>query len=569
MTVSHKEPTWNDVLCFFKTPYWYSEEDSKKFGENWRNVMIPYGIDLWEYDSVIPWADTIYYHIASGNMPKHYTPFPDEACEAYRVWVNQGLRRCSTDPIKLRENPLPNTRPQSDDTNLGVRKDILAMTQEELDDYRMKIDDILMAGEVFHNNIRTPWQDLGYLHGDWCLHYQEAFLPWHRANLLYVESLIGCRIPYWNWYAAESSNPDSPAAGIPQPFLDDEYVHPVTKLIRKNPLKYACSKDGIPKLYKSIENQQKASQYVTRYEHLTDPSSNQHEYEKCIRMFDLFHKQVDAALKQPLFSVPEGNAMPWANLPAFVPPMPDHDYRDSTTVLSFDNLFEQPHDNFHGVIGHDMADNAFTAFDPIFYSLHVNIDRIFEKYINQNPSSLFTSAFCLEPFKGPQASSLAMGDPRKYLYTTIGDMAKCCEALGYRYGQPVFSDYKSNDNKDVENRLLVQFEGVKCTDESFTIDVFLVDDASVTDDNHNFSISDKNYVGRVTRLGMGEGTKNRNRCVKKGVKKFLFIDSELIKSLGRDLKIIQIVKNMKTGAIINEDEYSNWSGFKGELLYIN
>jgi hypothetical protein len=42
---------------------------------------------------------------------------------------------------------------------------------------------------------------------------------------------------------------------------------------------------------------------------------------------------------------------------------------------NFDGLYEQPHDNFHGWVGPDMADNAYTAFDPIFWSYHSNIDR--------------------------------------------------------------------------------------------------------------------------------------------------------------------------------------------------
>lgn len=88
-------------------------------------------------------------------------------------------------------------------------------------------------------------------------------------------------------------------------------------------------------------------------------------------------------LSQKSFSRPEGHAIPWANIPKFGQDMPDGDYMYCTT---FDGLFEQAYDNYHGWVGGkagDMADNTYTA-DPIFYSYHANIDF----------QSLFDS-FCL------------------------------------------------------------------------------------------------------------------------------------------------------------------------------
>ena len=60
--------------------------------------------------------------------------------------------------------------------NPGVRKDILELTQEELDYYRI---DVLRVGDPDRS---SPWQKLGSIHTEWCLHYQEAFLPWHNLG---------------------------------------------------------------------------------------------------------------------------------------------------------------------------------------------------------------------------------------------------------------------------------------------------------------------------------------------------------------------------------------------------
>jgi tyrosinase len=44
-----------------------------------------------------------------------------------------------------------------------------------------------------------------------------------------------------------------------------------------------------------------------------------------------------------------------------------------------------------------MADNAYTAFDPIFWSYHSNIDRIFEEWNRAHPAAQFSSKFPLRP----------------------------------------------------------------------------------------------------------------------------------------------------------------------------
>jgi hypothetical protein len=111
-------------------------------------------------------------------------------------------------------------------------------------------------------------------------------------------------------------------------------------------------------------------------------------------------------MQQPVCSLPQYNpseGVPaeaaWASLPAFTEDMPDCDY--TVAWGTFDGHFEQAHDNFHGWVGGtqgEMADNTYTAFDPIFLSYHCNMDRLFEHYLRSYPNTRVTAAFPLKPF---------------------------------------------------------------------------------------------------------------------------------------------------------------------------
>ena len=137
-----------------------------------------------------------------------------------------------TDPAERIPEPRPRPLP------LPVRRDLRSLSQAELDDYRMRVADAAAdaSGQVFFS-----------IHGDWCLHYQEAFLLWHRAFLTAFEQRIGCPVPYWNWYAKDASVDGVSSAGLPQAFRDETYVHPRTGETRPNPLRFAAAKRGISK----------------------------------------------------------------------------------------------------------------------------------------------------------------------------------------------------------------------------------------------------------------------------------------------------------------------------------
>lgn len=183
----------------------------------------------------------------------------------------------------------------------------------------------------------------------WCLHYQEATFPWHRCWLRHLEELIDFPIPYWNGFATDAAEPDSPFAGIPEIFLEEDYIHPDGST-RKNPLKYAYgyrgkSKDG-------------TSKYVQRNPTLvkgrpSQPGPELDEWDREVHMFTKYHDQIKRAMQTNVFSSPQGLGLPWAAIPSFAEDMPDNWYSGQH---SFDGWFEQAHDNFHGWIGGPTGD---------------------------------------------------------------------------------------------------------------------------------------------------------------------------------------------------------------------
>ena len=415
--------------------------------------------------------------------------------------------------------------------------------------------------------------------------------------LRYVEELIDFPIPYWNVFATDSAKPDSSIAGLPAVFLEEKYEHP-SKGTRPNPLKYALTLDGF--------NPDTKQKYVTRDPILISGSTSPDWISK-IAFFAKYHTQLATALSQDSFSHPEladGNAIPWANIPKFLEDMPDDKYAYRTT---FDGLLEQAHDNFHGWVGGlsdpnalagDMSDNTYTAFDPIFLSYHANIDRIAASFMRAHPEQQYSSNFPLQPFID-NAKNLNYTDPRPWMYTTIGDMAKDIMALGYIYAPPSSSDYvpllqpqkrslvpkggsalriiskpateaakaKSLPEHKTKGPWVV-FPNVACTEESYTIDIFVANTKSMVP-NHT---TNPDYIGRMTRLGMGSGSANggminKQRCHKPTVTRAVPAEEFAARLKKSEWKVKIVVTKMKTGEVLTNEVVKALGGFEGRVMW--
>jgi hypothetical protein len=162
-------PTWDDdVRVLFEEPSWAAEGT----GQIWREAMLeyspprgqPFNLDISEKDSVQESAVTIYQHLRSRSMPitqdaSEY--WPDWALETFRLWANQGYRTTASDPVNHTE-VISSTDPPF---TMRVRKDILSLSDLELQTYREKLDTILRVGVLFEEDGKTPskWQELGLL----------------------------------------------------------------------------------------------------------------------------------------------------------------------------------------------------------------------------------------------------------------------------------------------------------------------------------------------------------------------------------------------------------------------
>ena len=171
-TMTSQSPTWDeDVRDLFAKPSWVA--DPAGVGQNWRDAMLYYSppkdqslhLDFADKSSVQANAITIYEHLRSKSMPITSDPseyWPEWALETLRLWANQGFRSTSSDPIQESQViPAPVDPPFT----MRVRKDILSLTNAELQTYREKLDTILRVGELTEPDRKTPskWQEIGLL----------------------------------------------------------------------------------------------------------------------------------------------------------------------------------------------------------------------------------------------------------------------------------------------------------------------------------------------------------------------------------------------------------------------
>ena len=161
MSRSPVAPTWEeDILPLLKCPHW--TQDPKDTGTYWRDQMIEYGygpLDLWESADVQRDVVTIYGHLRSRSMPIVRSEdefWPEDALEMLRAWANGGFRKSSSDPVKP-QNIIP--KPVNRPAVIRVRKDILSLTNTELQTYRAKIEDVLGCYALKN----SKWQELGLL----------------------------------------------------------------------------------------------------------------------------------------------------------------------------------------------------------------------------------------------------------------------------------------------------------------------------------------------------------------------------------------------------------------------
>ncbi|KAK3941640.1 hypothetical protein QBC46DRAFT_363211 [Diplogelasinospora grovesii] len=510
-----RTPNWtDDILPLINAPYWK--------GARWIEAMYDYG--KWYLNSYNDVKGKALSSIPITRDPRDY--WPEEALELFRTWANAASPKMPA-PTYLTELAL----------------------------YQSKLDDILQ------------WQELGLIHADWCLHYQEATFLWQSPpkRILTMPAFRPC-------YSRRT--PD------------------------QTPLKYALAFNG-----KSKGGE--------------PPEKNAFKH---VKLFKGYHAQITAALKQGTFTsggTAQGFGFPWANIQTFSYKQDDklYPYRHD-----FDGLFEQVHDDFHGWVGPDMAKKLNLTMSyyhnrpTIFLSYHANMDRLAGMFMEAHADNQFTSNFPLQPFVNQGTDiDISYDDPRRWSYTTIGDMAKDTRALGYMYGLPADRDVfvlepsavlsmkpkasggraitlpppvtvaAENVNAKRVSLPIVVFEDVGCTDNTYRIDVF-TPDAENTDDA---SVGNPDFIGQVTRLGMGPGTGTgrgpnggRSRCRKPEATRILSAGHVADKLKPKSTKVSDddddaetpavkiVVTDLHDGRRLGETEYMKMPGFEPKVIWL-
>ncbi len=253
-----------------------------------------------------------------------------------------------------------------------------------------------------YEQAQSLFDDRGYdffaaLHGlsapFWCEHNTALFLPWHRAFLYYFElalqtrlgprftvtaprdpAVAGVGLPWWDW-----TSPASHANGLPDSYADPAPANPLAGVTIQTAVSPSQALTGVWSQW--LLDMVRASPQLSGTITATDPPRT---------------------LRDP---------DPPNQLPTHTRVF--QDVLQENTYEGFWNKLEDVHDTVHGWVGGAMATVPTSAYDPIFWSHHAMIDRLW--YLWQNsplgvdpPSPLLNVV--LAPFPMTVADTLDIAD---------------------------------------------------------------------------------------------------------------------------------------------------------------
>ncbi|PBP18673.1 tyrosinase [Diplocarpon rosae] len=226
----------------------------------------------------------------------------------------------------------------------------------------------------------------------YCTHNSVLFLPWHRPYLALYEEMIGAliqdivrtypasmlsayqaaannfRIPYWDW----ASIPTMPAV-VNQPMV--QITTPSGLKNVTNPtFRYVFHEFPLNQSYFPSDQSVEGDAWLSQYPYTVrgarshgDPS--------------------DPDLANSVLQSSNLKSSTWY---ALVKPITFNDF--GTTATSGTSI-EAPHNQVHGSIGMGgghMSVLSYSAYDPIFWLHHANVDRLFALWQALNPNAYLT-----------------------------------------------------------------------------------------------------------------------------------------------------------------------------------
>ncbi|XP_012938877.2 hemocyanin 2 [Aplysia californica] len=282
---------------------------------------------------------------------------------------------------------------------VSIRKDIDTLTREEVNDLRQALT-------KFQNDASVDgYQATAEFHGDpgkcpypnaknrlaCCIHGMPTFPHWHRLFVVQVEDALRRRgaqigIPYWDW--------TKPGTQIPALAAEETYVDPENGETVRNPF------FGADVAF--LNSGAKTSRDVS------DSLNDVPEWGDHTNLFD----QYLYALEQEDF-------------------------------CNFEVQFEVAHNLIHALVGGNtqfgLSSLSYSAFDPIFFLHHSNVDRIWaiwtalQQYRGKPYKAHCAQSYVNQPLKPFAFSSPLNNNEKTFSHSVPTNVYDYAEELGYDY----------------------------------------------------------------------------------------------------------------------------------------
>jgi tyrosinase len=258
-------------------------------------------------------------------------------------------------------------RPRAVRGTLKVRQSISQMSAAEVKRYRAAIQGLMERRDNRSYQFYAGWH---WIPLELCIHHEPTFLPWHRGYLYFFELALqeidpGVTIPWWDWM----SEPGIPAA------FTEKKVNGTS-----NPL-YSASVEpiGVPR----------------------QPD---------------WPRKTKREPGKPIPGLPASNPPPLRSFYEWL--------MEATSYEEFQHRCWRLHDNIHvwvGGPGGQMSDPSWAAYDPLFWSHHAMVDRLWRIWQHRNPGAVPPDPLPREP--------MTFGKRPSLLVREVLDVKR----LGYEY----------------------------------------------------------------------------------------------------------------------------------------
>ena len=447
---------------------------------------------------------------------------------------------------------------------LKQRGNLDCMSEAQLEKFRWAFRELYRLNKWPED--RRSYNNMALVHQNHCQHGWERFLPWHRAYLYEFEQVLqdvcpGITMPYWDWTMSQYC-PEHPEKGsiIPQSYkayLTEGSIHYLVQEAHPR-LPEAVGKKLLAGMVKKGCRYTSPTTFFAAVAKLTDPKYTQDQYRR--RFIDAL--LASNSLWYPLRYPAEyaGGGTITQVIHYHYPTAEDMEqilnlrtFRDFGGGSYYDDSFgfldQNPHNTMHiwtggmnptkpedapaadatkhrnravKVAGRrphtrddlysqplfgDMFSNLTASYDPVFWPIHVNIDRLWHEWQQRNPQSLPQDlAAVLTPWSYTIGDTLDMS---RFGYEYV----KCAFLVPVGLETPVgrFVSKPIDVPKPVQKsfqRAEIRLHRVPQLPRSCFIRVFL----NLPDANASTPITHKNYAGYLAIFGHADCIGGPGHC---------------------------------------------------------